>query len=63
MYKFLCFKIEKLTKADSYMPCEAMAHSTKFTKQLSFSILLYEWFGAVCENLCIATLTFEQTYF
>jgi hypothetical protein len=29
MYKFFCFKIEKMTKADSYMPCEAMAHSTK----------------------------------
>jgi hypothetical protein len=30
MYKFFCFKIE-LTKikADSYMPCKAMAHSTK----------------------------------
>jgi len=29
MYKF-CFKIEIKTKADSYMPCEAMAHSTKW---------------------------------
>src|SRR6202044_717859 len=29
MYKFFSFKIEVKTKADSYMPCEAMAHSTK----------------------------------
>src|ERR1700733_9094612 len=30
MYKFFCFEIEVKIKADSYMPCEAMAHSTKF---------------------------------
>jgi hypothetical protein len=31
MYKFFCFeiKIKIKIKADSYMPCEAMAHSTK----------------------------------
>jgi hypothetical protein len=29
MYKFFCFKIEIKTRADLYMPCEAMAHSTK----------------------------------
>jgi hypothetical protein len=29
MYRFLCLKIEIKTKADSYMPCKAMAHSTK----------------------------------
>jgi hypothetical protein len=29
MYKFFCFKIEIKTKADSYMPYKAMAHSTK----------------------------------
>jgi len=27
MYKFFCFKIEIKTKADSYMPFKAMAHS------------------------------------
>jgi hypothetical protein len=31
MYKFFCFKIEIKIKADSYMPCKVMAHSTKFT--------------------------------
>jgi hypothetical protein len=31
MYKFFCFKIElKKIKADSYMLCKAMAHSTKY---------------------------------
>jgi hypothetical protein len=30
MYKFFCFEIEIKTKADLYMPCEAMAHSTKY---------------------------------
>ena len=29
MYKFFCFEIEIKIKADSYMPYEAMAHSTK----------------------------------
>ena len=29
MYKFFYFKIEIKTKVDSYMPCKAMAHSTK----------------------------------
>jgi hypothetical protein len=29
MYKFFCFEIEIKAKADLYMPCEAMAHSTK----------------------------------
>jgi hypothetical protein len=29
MYKFSYFKIETKTKADSYMPCKAMAHSPK----------------------------------
>jgi hypothetical protein len=29
MYKFFCFKIKIKIKADSYMPCKAMAHSTK----------------------------------
>src|ERR1700676_1729392 len=29
MYKFFCLKIDIKNKADSYMPCEAMAHSTK----------------------------------
>jgi hypothetical protein len=34
MYKFFCLKIElKKTKADSYMPCEEMAHSTKWDSQ------------------------------
>jgi hypothetical protein len=28
--QFFCFKIEIKTKADSYMPCRAMAHSTKY---------------------------------
>jgi hypothetical protein len=28
MYKFFYFKIETKTKADLYMPCKAMAHST-----------------------------------
>jgi hypothetical protein len=31
MYKFFYFKIEIKTKANLYMPCEAMAHSTKST--------------------------------
>src|SRR5882724_9561848 len=30
MYKFFYFKIAIKTRVDSYMPCEAMAHSTKF---------------------------------
>ena len=30
MYKFFYFKIEIKTKVDLYMPCEAMAHSTKW---------------------------------
>jgi hypothetical protein len=29
MYKFFYFKIAIKAKVDSYMPCEAMAHSTK----------------------------------
>jgi hypothetical protein len=29
MYNFFCLKIEIKTKADLYMPCKAMAHSTK----------------------------------
>jgi len=29
MYKFFYFKIEIKTKVASYMPCKAMAHSTK----------------------------------
>jgi hypothetical protein len=28
--QFFYFKIEIKTKVDSYMPCEAMAHSTKY---------------------------------
>jgi hypothetical protein len=32
MYKFFYFKIEIRTKADLYMPCKAMAHSTKYYK-------------------------------
>jgi len=31
MYKFFCYKIEIKIKTDLYMPCEAMAHSTKST--------------------------------
>ena len=30
MYKYFYFKIEIKTKVDSYMPCEAMAHSPKY---------------------------------
>ena len=30
MYKFFCLKIERKAKIDSYMPCKAMAHSTKW---------------------------------
>ena len=30
MYKFFFFEIEIKTKTDSYMPCKALAHSTKF---------------------------------
>ena len=33
MYKFFCFKIKIKTKADLYMPCRAMAHSTKSQTQ------------------------------
>jgi hypothetical protein len=29
MYKYFYFKTEIKTKVDSYMPCEAMAHSPK----------------------------------
>jgi len=43
MYKF-CFKIEIKTKADLYMPCEAMAHSTKFN--VSTPLLCYNAFVA-----------------
>jgi len=38
MYKFFYFKIEIKTKVDSYMSCEAMAHSTKFVLSAGFSI-------------------------
>jgi hypothetical protein len=41
IYKFFCLKIEIKTKADSYMPCEAMAHSTKF---ISGFIIVHESF-------------------
>ena len=34
MYKFFCLKIDIKNKADSYMPCEAMAHSTKYTEMI-----------------------------
>jgi hypothetical protein len=43
MYKFFCFKFElkkKKTKADLYMPCKAMAHSTK-----SHQIRKYQTYG------------------
>jgi hypothetical protein len=40
MYKFFYFKIEIRTKADSYMPCKAMAHSTKYIKALYLLHLL-----------------------
>src|ERR1700733_12465535 len=36
IYKFFCFKIEIKTKADLYMPCEAMAHSTKYHNPLLY---------------------------
>src|ERR1700676_2798888 len=29
VYEFFCLKIKTKNRADSYMPCEAMAHSTK----------------------------------
>jgi hypothetical protein len=29
MYKYFYFKTEIKTKVDLYMPCEAMAHSSK----------------------------------
>jgi hypothetical protein len=29
IYKFFCFEIGIKTKADLYIPCEAMAHSPK----------------------------------
>ena len=32
MYEFSCFKIEINNKADLYVPCTAMAHSTKWTR-------------------------------
>jgi len=34
MYKLFHFEIEIKTKADSYMPCEAMPHSTKYVIQI-----------------------------
>jgi hypothetical protein len=33
MYKFFYFKIEIKTKIDSYMPCAAMAHPTKYVEE------------------------------
>jgi hypothetical protein len=42
IYKFFCLKIEIKTKADSYMPCEAMAHSTKY-------IIIYYYFKGPVE--------------
>jgi hypothetical protein len=39
MYKFFCLKIEIKTKADSYMPCKAMAHSTKYKLKEEASLL------------------------
>jgi len=34
MYKYFYFKTEIKTKVDSYMPCEAMAHSPKLSTLL-----------------------------
>jgi hypothetical protein len=43
MYMFFCFKIElKNTKADLYMPCKAMAHSTKYI--LTYVENIYNYF-------------------
>ena len=39
MYKFFCLKFEIKTKADSYMPCEAMAHSTKSTLECNYNFI------------------------
>jgi hypothetical protein len=38
MHKFFYFKIEIKTKVDLYMPCKAMAHSTKFTCHIIFEL-------------------------
>jgi hypothetical protein len=47
MYKFFCFKIKIKTKADSYMPCRAMAHSTKSMRCVrlvfSFTMVYSAW--------------------
>jgi len=53
MYKFFCFeiKIKIKIKADSYMPCEAMAHSTKYYLQW---VMVYIGMGAVWKNLTVS---------
>ena len=51
MYKYIYFKIEIKTKVDSYMPCEAMAHSPKWANSiLSFLAT------ALCRVFCRGTL-------
>src|SRR5882724_279883 len=35
MYKYFYYKTEIKTKVDSYMPCEAMAHSPKYSYALA----------------------------
>src|SRR5882762_949889 len=48
MYKFFCLKIDIKNKADSYMPCEAMAHSTKLNCVETSVILIRRKIYWVC---------------
>jgi hypothetical protein len=46
--QFFCFKIEIKTKADLYMPCKAMAHSTDTWDMGDY--LPWEYFDYVCKK-------------
>src|ERR1700735_1514798 len=60
IYNFFCFEIEIKTKADSYMPCEAMAHSPKSYMYGSWEKRVYSTF--FCIGCARANLKFEQIY-
>jgi hypothetical protein len=45
MCKSFCFKIEINAKADSYMPCKAMTHSTKLGTAPLCKVVVHTLFG------------------
>jgi len=40
VYEFFCLKIKTKNRADLYMPCEAMAHSTKWYIRFHFIFVI-----------------------